>query len=193
LSIEIKVINDGFSSIYYDASGCGPTTSYNIEEIVDPELHVVREIRMGNPCLPCPTLLRIEEIKPGETKTIDIWNQKYYNEPDACDCDIDPTCGERYVHLGNYTISFTLNVQNRPYPLPKETSKTISKTVEIIENLNCTEKCKSLDFASGICRSWPVTPEAEWGCKENETNVGKTPDCYVPKRFVGVGKTCCCY
>ncbi len=61
------------------------------------------------------------------------------------------------------------------------------------EKLTCDEKCKSLNYKSGICRTWPVVPPREnWGCKENEKDIGETSDCYIPYGRLGVDKTCCC-
>ncbi len=67
------------------------------------------------------------------------------------------------------------------------------------EKQTCSEKCKSLNYKSGICRTWPVVPDVEWGCKENEKDIGETSDCTLVRTIggideviVGVGKTCCC-
>jgi hypothetical protein len=68
------------------------------------------------------------------------------------------------------------------------------------EKQTCDEKCKSLNYKSGICRTWVVLPDAEEGCKENEKDIGETSDCTtlittlngIELRTLGVDKTCCC-
>jgi len=59
------------------------------------------------------------------------------------------------------------------------------------EEKTCLEKCKSQGYVSGVCRTWPIYPGVE-KCKVNEINIGKTLDCFVEPRRVGVGKGCCC-
>ena len=58
---------------------------------------------------------------------------------------------------------------------------------------NCNAACKAKGYTSGTCKTWPVTPTAQWGCSQNETVLGQdTADCYVEAGILGVGKACCC-
>jgi len=133
-SIEIKVKNNRNESIYYDASGCGPTNSYYIEQIYA-EIAGIERLQILNPCSICPTVIWIEEIESGETKTIDTWDQKKHKAStwDECDCESDETCGESYVNPGTFTITFKYNTQNLAEfpPNPKETEEIISKEFQI--------------------------------------------------------------
>jgi len=63
---------------------------------------------------------------------------------------------------------------------------------EDIETLTCTELCLSLGHEMGICRKWAVVPSAKMGCRNNETMVSATSDCFVPTNLMGLGKACCC-
>ncbi|MCD6442073.1 hypothetical protein J7L24_00795, partial [bacterium] len=63
---------------------------------------------------------------------------------------------------------------------------------EDIKELTCAELCKSLGYEKGICRKWAVVPSAKMGCRNNETRVSATSDCFVPTNLVGLGKACCC-
>ena len=56
----------------------------------------------------------------------------------------------------------------------------------------CDRECKANGYASGTCRTWAITPSAEWGCKADETSIGQTSDCKVEQGRVGIGKACCC-
>ncbi len=56
----------------------------------------------------------------------------------------------------------------------------------------CDQKCESKGYKSGVCRSWPVTLNAKYGCENNELDLGETSDCFIPQNLVGTGKTCCC-
>lgn len=120
--IEIKVKDKATSSIYYEASGCGP--AYQGTYLVSSSAY--GKINIAKPCGICPTLLRIEEIKPGETKTIDTWNQKQYDK--ECNCTTNSTCGEKYVNEGTYTITFYYNFQTS-----KLFSKVVSKDIKILK------------------------------------------------------------
>jgi hypothetical protein len=64
--------------------------------------------------------------------------------------------------------------------------------IKEIGTLTCKEECQAKGYVTGICRSWSVVPDAEWGCKDNELNIGQTSDCSVPFGLVGASKTCCC-
>ena len=82
------------------------------------------------------------------------------------------------------------------FPTPCDVPEGWEKVDKCPEELTCEEKCNSLEYSSGICRSWAVSPAAEWGCRSNEISVGETSDCYIPKHkgmpLVGIGRTCCC-
>ena len=56
----------------------------------------------------------------------------------------------------------------------------------------CDRECKAKGYASGTCRTWAISPSAEWGCKSDETSIGQTTDCKVEQEIVGIGKACCC-
>ncbi|UZE93599.1 MAG: hypothetical protein IB618_02370 [Candidatus Pacearchaeota archaeon] len=68
-----------------------------------------------------------------------------------------------------------------------------------ISEQTCEQKCKSLGYETGICRSHAVVPNMTI-CEENEISIGQTRDCTAVKKFgrviynvvIGVGKTCCC-
>ncbi len=61
------------------------------------------------------------------------------------------------------------------------------------KEMTCAQKCRSMGYSAGICRTWPITQYVkETGCKENEENIGQTPDCRIAEKIVGTGKTCCC-
>ena len=82
---------------------------------------------------------------------------------------------------------------------PIKLSQCAYKCAEAGGEQTCDEKCKSLNYKSGICRTWPVVPDAEWGCKGNEKDIGETSDCTtfrtidgIDERKIGVGETCCC-
>lgn len=66
-----------------------------------------------------------------------------------------------------------------------------SATVAVSGGLTCNQKCKSLGYAYGTCRSWSIYPDAEQ-CKADEINVGHTTDCEVQSGIIGIGKGCCC-
>ena len=66
-----------------------------------------------------------------------------------------------------------------------------SVTVKVSGEPTCNQKCKSLEYAFGTCRSWAIYPSAEQ-CKADEINIGHTTDCKVEPRIVGIGKGCCC-
>jgi len=109
--IEIKVKNNMNESIYYDSSGCGPISSYLVVFKNGPY-----NIETINPCLPCPTLLKIEEIKPLHTIKIDVWDQKcYYRTLIQENCDY--RCGWTMAKPGKYMIifvySFDKNLENK--------------------------------------------------------------------------------
>jgi len=59
----------------------------------------------------------------------------------------------------------------------------------------CNQKCVSLGYISGICRTFPVLPNTTT-CKENEIDIGYTPDCKPPTKngepIGGGGWACCC-
>ncbi|OQX71438.1 hypothetical protein B6D52_01605 [Candidatus Parcubacteria bacterium 4484_255] len=63
---------------------------------------------------------------------------------------------------------------------------------EDIKELTCAELCKSLGYEKGICRKWAVVPSAKMGCRNNETKVSATSDCFVSTNLAGLGKACCC-
>ena len=120
--IEIKVKNKADSSIYYEASGCGPV--YQGTYVISSSAY--GKLNIAKPCVTCATLLRIEKIKPNETKTIDTWNQKQYDK--ECNCTTNSTCGERYVNEGTYTITFYYSFETS-----KLFSKLVSKDIEIFK------------------------------------------------------------
>jgi len=133
-SVEIKVKNNGNKSIYYDASGCGPSSSY---EIIFPIAK--GKIRVTDPCLPCPTLLKIVEIKPGEIKTIDTWNQNnyytFYRNGEECKSQLE------MAHSGKYIINFTYSTNSNL------TNKfSIDKEITI-----CVQEGWSADYGSTCC------------------------------------------
>ncbi len=66
-----------------------------------------------------------------------------------------------------------------------------SVTVKVSGEPTCNQKCKSLGYAFGTCRSWPIYPGAEQ-CKADEISIGYTTDCELQPGIVGIGKGCCC-
>ncbi|MEA3343808.1 MAG: Kazal-type serine protease inhibitor family protein [archaeon] len=66
-----------------------------------------------------------------------------------------------------------------------------SVTVKVSGEPTCNQKCKSLGYAFGTCRSWAIYPGAEQ-CKADEINIGHTADCKIEPGIVGIGKGCCC-
>lgn len=68
----------------------------------------------------------------------------------------------------------------------------------VCKEVTCEEKCQSLGYFGGICRTWAISSEGlkEAGCKDNEISVGYTSDCTLQgaggKMIIGVGKACCC-
>ena len=67
-----------------------------------------------------------------------------------------------------------------------------SSKEESIKKTTCLELCKSLGYKKGICRKWTVTHSAKICCRNNETEVSATSDCFTPTSLVGMGKSCCC-
>ena len=61
-----------------------------------------------------------------------------------------------------------------------------------VEGKTCSEICQSQGFSKGVCRSWAITPAVHMGCLPGEKNIGQTSDCFVPRRLLGRGETCCC-
>ncbi|RLF32537.1 MAG: hypothetical protein DRN08_06540, partial [Thermoplasmata archaeon] len=71
-------------------------------------------------------------------------------------------------------------------------SNSLIKQEICTQNMTCVDKCRSLGYESGICRSWGTLPDAEIGCNADEKNAGETVDCFTPEDIEGVSKTCCC-
>jgi len=71
------------------------------------------------------------------------------------------------------------------------TTHPATSTSEIIDK-TCLKACQDKQYHSGICRSWPITATAHYGCNPKETDIGWSTDCNVPQGLLGVGKTCCC-
>ena len=69
------------------------------------------------------------------------------------------------------------------------------KQVAIEEKITCNQKCISLGYISGICRTFPVLPNTTT-CEEDEINIGHTSDCKPPVKdgepIGGGGWACCC-
>ena len=66
------------------------------------------------------------------------------------------------------------------------------------EEQTCNGKCKSLNYISGICRKFAISPEGMANkCRSNEISISGTSDCKLStnaqgQHIVGVGITCCC-
>ncbi len=56
----------------------------------------------------------------------------------------------------------------------------------------CNRECKANGYTYGTCRTWAISPSAEWGCRADETSIGHTSDCKVEPGILGIGKACCC-
>ncbi len=78
-----------------------------------------------------------------------------------------------------------------PGLIEERVSKSYSICKKEKKEKNCKEKCISLGYVSGICRSWPIYPDVE-KCKSDEVNIGQTSDCRVERGILGIGKGCCC-
>ena len=72
------------------------------------------------------------------------------------------------------------------------TTTTSTSTTTTISEKTCLKACQDKHYHSGICRSWPITATAHYGCNPKETDIGWSTDCNVPQGLLGVGKTCCC-
>jgi len=72
------------------------------------------------------------------------------------------------------------------------TVTTSTSTTTTISEKTCLKACQDKHYHSGICRSWPITATAHYGCNPKETDIGWSTDCNVPQGLLGVGKTCCC-
>jgi hypothetical protein len=112
---------------------------------------------------------------------------KEQNRERACITLWDPVCGVNGKIYSNSCFAELAGVEIAYKGTCKEEK----------EELGCEEKCESLGYESGICRSWTVTADAEIGCKETEIDVGETQDCKVAtslrgQRLLGAEKTCCC-
>ena len=61
-------------------------------------------------------------------------------------------------------------------------------------NSTCEQLCESFGYSYGICRGYSLGSNITriGGCKDNETSIGQTSDCYTPRGLVGGGKFCCC-
>lgn len=90
----------------------------------------------------------------------------------------DPVCGKDGKTYSNECVAEVANIK-------------VAHKGTCAED-NCNQKCESKGYKSGICRSWPVTADAKYGCENNEFELGETSDCSVPQNIVGTGKTCCC-
>jgi len=60
------------------------------------------------------------------------------------------------------------------------------------KEMTCAEKCRSMGYSAGICRSWSTSALLKKGCRENEENIGETLDCRVVEKTSDIEKACCC-
>lgn len=74
-------------------------------------------------------------------------------------------------------------------------SDSSDKSFGLIQGKTCNQKCTSLNYQSGTCQSFAVSPEgfelAE-NFEQQHDSVGETSDCYLQKDIVGVTKSCYC-
>ncbi len=127
----------------------------------------------------------------------------------ACVAVFDPVCGVngkvysnscwagvagvKVLHKGYCTGQEKIENNTTPNASSSSSgSADIGRLPKKIIMATCQIACQRENFKSSVCRKWPITPQAKWGCQNNEKNIGQTLDCYVPQGLVGIGKTCCC-
>jgi len=57
-------------------------------------------------------------------------------------------------------------------------------------NINCNDRCLSLEYISGICRGWAVSANEEMQCESYEKGIGETKDCQ--SETAEIKSECCC-
>ncbi len=101
--------------------------------------------------------------------------------------------GNGYQTCGNYdndTCSEWGSITNCP------TGSTCSNGICAISGFGCSQKCKSLGYSLGMCKTFSVTPS---GYTDEQTflkyydKIGETTDCSLPSGMVGVNYSCYCY
>lgn len=56
-------------------------------------------------------------------------------------------------------------------------------------NINCNDRCLSLEYMSGACRGWAVSENEEMQCESYEKGIGEAKDC---QSDVEIKSECCC-
>ena len=100
-------------------------------------------------------------------------------EPEGCFALWDPVCGADGKTYSNECFAELAGVE-------------VNYKGRCKEEVSCEEKCKSLGYLGGICRTWTVTPTAQMGCALLEFSIGETSDCFVEPLILGIGRACCC-
>ncbi|MFA5348893.1 MAG: hypothetical protein WC309_00810 [Candidatus Paceibacterota bacterium] len=101
--------------------------------------------------------------------------------------------GGGFQECGNYDND-SCSEWGEFFPCPPES--TCFNGICVANTMGCNQQCKSISYALGICKSYPVTPSGlsdELNFLKYYDKIGTTSDCFTPTGMVGASYNCYCY